>query len=63
MSYNFVSHLLVSQSCGKVVSIDDLKVKKHLPFCDDNDAAVEVQNTEKERLRSLFKIQIDGKII
>ena len=62
MSYNFVGHFL-SQSCGKVVSIDDPLVMKHLPFCDNNDVTVEVQNTEKERLWSLFKLTIAGKII
>jgi hypothetical protein len=62
-SYNITQHLLHSRNCGARISVEDPILKKNLPFLDEFDRNVVKKNTEKERLRSLFKIIINGEIL
>jgi hypothetical protein len=47
--------------CSGRVSIENEQVKQHLPFQDEFDPRVEKKNTEKERLRLSFKINVANK--
>jgi len=49
--------------CSGRVSTENEEVKEHLPFLDEFDARVQKKNTEKERLRSLFKINVANESI
>jgi hypothetical protein len=62
-SYNIIQHLLHSVLCSGRVSTENEEVKEHLPFLDEFDARVQKKNTEKERLRSLFKINVANESI
>ncbi len=59
-SYNITQHLLHSSICSGRISVESESIKPHLPFLDELDLQILKKNTERQRLRSLFKINVSN---